>query len=157
MTDPSPIVGPALLVASVAAGIAVGILAGRRHGRAIAIATGMTLFVGVLSAGLAVGHLIGVIVTAAGRGYYYSYDFRFAALLLIGITILVAGALSIAAVRGLGRGQEPAWARAMSGTLLLLVINTPLIPVQSFAVALSILGTLNLIALLGARRRLEAS
>lgn len=43
----------------------------------------------------------------------------------------------------------------MSGTLLLLLVNAPLVPVQGFAVGLSILGALNLIALLGARRPLE--
>jgi hypothetical protein len=97
-----------------------------------------------------------VLYTAAGRGDYYSYNFRFAALLLVGILIVVAGALCIAAVPGLARRQRPAWDRAVSGTLLLLVVNAPLVPVQpDLAGALSILGTVNLAVLLSARGRLQ--
>ena len=122
----------------------------------VAAAAGTTLLVGLASTFFGGGHLYGVTATAQIRGYS-SYNFRFAALLIVGIMIFFAGALCIAAVRGLARGQRPAWGRAMSGTLLLLLVTVPLIPVQQeLAGFLSILSAVNVIALVGARRRLEA-
>jgi hypothetical protein len=116
----------------------------------------MTLLVGLASTFFGVGHLYGVIVSATIRGYH-TYNFRFAVLLIVGIMIVAAGTLCIAAVHGLARAQRPAWGRAMSGTLLLLLITVPLIPVQQeLASFLSILGAVNLIVLVGARRRLGA-
>jgi hypothetical protein len=86
-----------------------------------------------------------------------AYDFRLAALLLVGITITYAAASRLSAVRGVARGQRPAWDRAVSGALLLLLVTVPLIPIQREQAAwLALFAALDLIALLGARRRLEA-
>ena len=69
-----------------------------------------------------------MIQTATTRGY--PYDFRYAGLLLVGITIVYSGVLCLWAVRGLARGERPAWDRALSGTILLLLVAVPLIPVE---------------------------
>lgn len=121
------------------------------------IVAGLTLIVGFnLIAGLA--HIQGVMATAARRGY--TYDFRYAGLLLVGITIAYAGLLCLWAVRGLARGQRHAWDRALSGTLLLLLVSLPLIPVdgpgQDNAVSTAIPAAVILVLLLVTRHRFEA-
>ena len=120
----------------------------------LAAAAGMTLLVGLLITVMGLGHLYGVIVTATGRGYVY--DFRLAALLLVGIALVFGGALCLSAVRGLARRQRTAWGRALIGTLLLILVLVPLIPMQpDMAPGLSVLAAVNLMALLLARRGLE--
>jgi hypothetical protein len=121
----------------------------------LAAAALMTLLVGLLITVMGLGHLHGVIVTATGRGY--AYDFRLAALLLVGIALVFGGALCLSAVRGLARRPRNAWGRALIGTLLLLLVLVPLIPMQpDMAPGLSVLAAVNLILLLAARRGLEA-
>ena len=81
-------------------------------------------------------------------------------MLSIGIMMVVAGTLCIAAVRGLAHGQRRAWDIAMGGTVLLLLVTVPLVyvPVQGeLAAFLAFLAAPNLIVLVVARRRLEAS
>jgi hypothetical protein len=118
-------------------------------------AIGLTGYLGVSGTITAALHLEGVIANALTRGYIY--NFRLAALLLVGITIFFGGALCIAATRGLVRGQRPAWGYAMTGTLLLVLVALPLIPIQpGLAGPLSGVGVVNLIVLLVSRRRLEA-
>jgi hypothetical protein len=120
----------------------------------LAAAAGMTLLVGLLISVMGLGHLYGVIVTATERGY--AYDFRLAALLLVGMALLFGGALCLSAVRGLSRGRQTAWGRAVIGTLLLLLVLVPLIPMQpDMAPGLSVLAAATLIVLLAARRGLE--
>ncbi|HET9757964.1 MAG TPA: hypothetical protein VFP66_15785 [Candidatus Limnocylindrales bacterium] len=120
----------------------------------LAAAAGMTLLVGLLITVMGLGHLYGVIVTATGRGYVY--DFRLAALLLVGIALVFGGALCLSAVRGLARRQRTAWGRALIGTLLLLLVLVPLIPMQpDMAPGLSVLAAVNLMVLLVARRGLK--
>jgi hypothetical protein len=103
------------------------------------------------------GHIQGVVQTATSRGY--PYDFRYAALLLVGIMIVYSGVLFLWAVRGLARGERPAWDRALSGTILMLLVAVPLIPVDGPGRDNAILqalvpGTVSLIILLAARPRL---
>jgi heme/copper-type cytochrome/quinol oxidase subunit 3 len=119
------------------------------------LAAGTSLFVGLLLIIMGLAHLYGVIVTATMRSY--AYDFRLAALLLLGMALVFAAALCLSAVRGLARRQRAAWGRALIGTLLLLLVLVPLGPVQpDMAPGLSVLAAVNLIALLAARRGLEA-
>jgi hypothetical protein len=116
----------------------------------------MTLIVGVAATVFGTAHLYGVIVTAIRR-VSCRYDFRFAALMIVGTLIVIAGLLCLASVRSLTKGRRPAWVRAVSGTVLLLLVAVPLVPVQpELAGMMSLLGALNLIALLGARGQLEA-
>lgn len=152
-SDPTLPGGVALLVFITVVSIAFGIIVRRRSGATIGVAGGTTLFLGLLSASMAIGHLVGVV---GMRGDYYGYDFRSAALFLVGMTIFAAGALCIAAARGLQRGQRDWSGRALDGTLLLLLVCGPLIPVQGLAVVLAVPGTVNLIAVVAARRKLAS-
>jgi hypothetical protein len=123
------------------------------------VAAGMTLLVGLASAIFGGAHLLGVIGNAS-KGVYLAYDFRLASMLSIGIMMVVAGTLCIAAVRGLARGQRRAWDHAMGGTVLLLLVTVPLcfVPVQGdLAATLAFLAAPNLVLLVFVRRRLEAA
>ena len=117
-----------------------------------AVVVALWLGLGNIFQGL--GHIQGVIATATRRGY--PYDFRYAGLLLVGIMIIYSGVLFLWAVRGLARGERPAWDRALSGTILLLLIAVPLIPVEPDNAILqaAIPGTVSLIVLLAALPRL---
>lgn len=117
-----------------------------------AVVVALWLGLGNIIQGL--GHIQGVIATATSRGY--PYDFRYAGLLLVGIMIIYSGVLFLWAVRGLARGERPAWDRALTGTILLLLVAVPLIPVEPDNAILqaAIPGTVSLIVLLKARPRL---
>lgn len=120
---------------------------------------GMTLLVGLASTIFGGAHFLGVIGNAS-RGAYLTYDFRLASMLSIGIMMVVAGALCVAAARGLARGQPRAWDHAMGGTVLLLLVTGPLcfVPRQGdLAALLALLAAPNLVLLVLARRRLEAA
>ena len=122
-------------------------------------AAGMTLVVGLASTTFGGAHLMGVIGNAS-RGAYPSYDFRLASMLSIGIMMVVAGTLCIAAVRGLARSQRRAWDGAMGGTVLLLLVTLPLcfVPGQGdLAAVLTFLAAPNVVLLVLAGRRLEAA
>ena len=88
----------------------------------------ITLLVGLLITVMGLGHLYGVLVTAQIKGY--PYDFRLAALFIVGMALVFGSALCLSAVRGVARGQRTAWSRAVIGTLVLLLVTVPLIPVQ---------------------------
>ena len=116
-------------------------------------AAAVTLLVGLASTIFGGAHFLGVTGNAS-RGVYPSYDFRLASMLSIGILMVVAGTLCIAAVRGLARGRRRAWDHAMGGTVLLLLVTVPLcfVPVQGdLAALLVLLAAPNLIILLVAR------
>jgi hypothetical protein len=117
-----------------------------------AVVVAVWLGLGNIIQGLA--HIQGVVETATRRGY--PYDFRYAGLLLVGMTIVYSGVLFLWAVRGLARGERPAWDRALSGTILLLIVAVPLIPVEPdnaiFQAALP--GIVSLFVLVEARPRL---
>lgn len=118
------------------------------------LAAGISAFVGLLVIVMGSAHLYGVMVTASRRSY--AYDFRLAALLLVGMALVFAAALCLSAVRGIARRQRAAWGRALIGTLLLLLVFVPLGPVQpDMAPGLSVLAAVNLILLLAAWRELE--
>ena len=117
-----------------------------------AVIVALWLGLGNIIQGLA--HIQGVVETATRRGY--PYDFRYAGLLIVGITIVYSGVLLLWAVRGLARGERPGWDRALSGTILLLLVAVPLIPVEPDNAILqaAVPGTVTLIVLLAARSRL---
>ena len=120
----------------------------------VTAAVAVTLWIGLGNTIQGLAHMQGVIATATRRGY--PYDFRYAGLLLVGITIVYSGVLCLWAVRGLARGERPAWDRALSGTILLLLVAVPLIPVEPDNAILqaAVPGTVSLIVLLAARPRL---
>jgi hypothetical protein len=114
-----------------------------------------SLCVGVLLSIMGLAHLYGVMVTATRQSY--AYDFRLAALLLLGMALVFAAGLCLSAVIGLARGQRAAWGRAVIGTLLLLLVLVPLGPIQpDMAPGLAFLAAVNLIVLLAVRRGLQA-
>ena len=117
-----------------------------------AVVVAVWLGLGNIIQGLA--HIQGVVETATRRGY--PYDFRYAGLLLVGIMIVYSGALYLWAVRGLARGERPAWDRALSGTILLLLVAVPLIPVEpdNAIIQAAVPGIVSLFVLLAARPRL---
>jgi hypothetical protein len=102
--------------------------------------------------------LFGVIVTAT-RGRYHSYDFRLASLLVLGIAIVFAAVLCLTAVSRLARGHQPAWERASTGTLLLVLVTVPVIPLPvqgELASFLTLFGVVNLVTLVVAWRLARA-
>jgi hypothetical protein len=123
------------------------------------VAAGMTLLVGLITSIYGGAHLLGVLGNYS-RGAYPVYDFRVASMISIGIMMVVAGTLCIAAVRGLAGGRRPAWDIAMGGTVLLLLVTLPLInvPVQGqLAGFLTFFAAPNVIVLVVARDRLETA
>jgi hypothetical protein len=119
------------------------------------LAAATSVLVGLLLMIMGLAHLYGVMVTASTRSY--AYDFRLAALLVVGTALVFGAALCLSAVRGLARRQRAAWGRAVIGTLLLLLVLVPLSPIQpDMAPGLSVFAAVNLIALLTAWRGLEA-
>jgi hypothetical protein len=120
----------------------------------VTVAVAVTLVIGLASTIGGLGHIQGVIETATRRGY--PYDFRYAGLLIVGITVAYSGVLCLWAVRGLARGERPAWDRALSGMILLLLVAVPLIPVEPDNAVLqaAIPGTVGLIVLLATLPRL---
>lgn len=125
----------------------------------LAVVAGMTLLVGLNSTIFGGAHLLGVIGNISRRAYD-SYDFRVASLLLLGITMVFAGVLCLTAVRGLARGQRPAWDRVMIGSLLLLLATAPITPLGQqglLAAAQAWPAAFNIIILVVARHRLEAA
>ena len=114
---------------------------------AFKLAAGMTLLVGALSASLGSAHLYGVSVTANLKGY--TYDFRLAALYIVGMAIVAGGVLCLVAVRALASANRMGLERGIYGTVLLLVC-IPLRPIQpELAGGLTTVGIVNLIVLLG--------
>ena len=121
------------------------------------VAAGMTLLVGLITTIYGGAHLFGVLGNYS-RGAYPLYDFRVASMISIGIMMVVAGTLCIAAVRGLAHGRPRSWDIAVGGTVLLLLVTVPLIsvPVQGdLAGFLTFFAAPNLIVLVVARRRLK--
>jgi hypothetical protein len=123
----------------------------------VTAAVAVTLWMGLGNILQGLGHIQGVVQTATRRGY--PYDFRYAGLLIVGIMIVYAGVLCLWAVRGLARGERPAWDRALSGTILLLLVGVTLIPVEgpgqdNAVLQATIPGIVSLIVLLAARPRL---
>ncbi|HZM73778.1 MAG TPA: hypothetical protein VFC71_10445 [Candidatus Polarisedimenticolia bacterium] len=118
------------------------------------LAAALTAFVGGLLTIMGLAHLQGVLTAAANKGY--DYDMRLAGLLLVGSALVFGGLLCLSAVLGLARAQRIAWNRAISGTILLLIVTVLTSPLQpNMAPGLSVFVGLNLFALLVAWRRLE--
>jgi hypothetical protein len=123
----------------------------RRDGLAIGCAA-VVLFCALLMAGLAALHTGAVLAVALRRsassgGEAFSYDFRFYSLLLLGAVLLTLATRSAGAAAGLARGDRLARRRALGGTLGLLAVDAPLIPIQVFAVGFTILACVSLAAL----------
>ena len=150
-----PVTIAAWFVLLAVTGVAIAfLLRVRRRGAsiALAVASALALFSGLITTGLAVGHMVGVFAVELRRSPI-RYDFRVYALLLLGATLAVLGARLGAASAGVARGDRAAWRRAVETAVMLLAVNAPLAPIQGFAVALFIFVSVCLVALLTARAR----
>ncbi len=146
-----------LLYASIGAAIWFAMAARRRRCPAALTAVGIvSFFNGVLIAALGVGHLIAVGNLAfsgvgSGPDGTFAYNFRFYALLQLGLLLIAGGVACFWPAGRLTRGEPQAWRSTLWATVALLVINVPLIPVQGLA--LSPFVFVNLVALIVTRRR----
>jgi len=158
LVDPVAAVGWLILATAVLAPVWLFRRARRRNRpTACALAGAVDLSLGIFSGALGLGHLIGVLGLAIERALghratAFTYDFRFSALLIVGVAVAGSGLLCLRWAGRLTTGALEAWRGAMTGTVLLLIVDLLLIPVQGFAVALSIFAAVNLAALLLTRR-----
>ena len=151
--DPVATGGSFVLLAVTAATVTFFVRAKRRRGPVALVAAGtLGFFSGLITVGLAVGHLFGVAVVELGRSPL-RYDFRVYALLLLGATLIVLGMRLVVASAGVVRGERTSWGRAVGTGVALLAVNGALAPIQGFAVALCIFVAIGLVALLAVRAR----
>jgi hypothetical protein len=100
---------------------------------------------------LGTGHLIAVAERVFRRATSLgSYNFRAYSLLLIGLLISASGLFCLVHLHGLLKGSRLAWNNSLWASVLLLIINAPLAPLQRFAVLLTALSVTNIIALAAA-------
>ena len=156
----SPLDPPFLvLYASIGGAIWFALAARRRRCLKALTAVGtISFFNGILIATLGTLHLIAVVGRAAsgagsGLGGTFEYDFRFYALVQLGMLLIAGGVACFTPARGLTRGEPRAWRATLWATVALLAINVPLIPLQGFASGFSLFVFVNLVALMVTRRR----
>ncbi len=106
---------------------------------------------------LGTAHLHGVAMRALeGTGFggapAFQYAFPFYSVVLLGVLIAGPGLACLWQTRRLWRGEAAARRVALRWTGVLLCINVPLIPLQDFAILLTVTSALNLIALILARK-----
>jgi hypothetical protein len=127
-------------------------VASRGGGLEIATASALAFGSGLVTVGLAAGHLAGVAITELRRSPP-TYDFRVYALLLLGAVLGVLGTrLAITAI-GIARGERAAWRKGVTAAAVLLMVTLPLAPIDGFAVGLSFFAFTGLVPLLAVRRR----
>ena len=107
---------------------------------------------GLVTAGLAAGHLVGVTVTELRRSPP-QYDFRVYALLLLGVVLAALGTRLAVTAIGVARGEYPAWRSGVTAAVVLLMVTLPLAPLDGFAVGLSFFAFIGLASLLAVSRR----
>ena len=122
------------------------------HRGAIALSA-VAFFSGLVTAGLAVGHLVGVAVTELRRTPR-QYDLRVYALALLGVVLVALGTCLAVTAFGVARGERVAWRNAVAAALALLAVALPLTPLDGFAVGLSFFAFIGLTSLLAIYRRL---
>ena len=150
-----------VLYASIGGAIWFAVAARRRGSLAALAAVGtISLFNGTLIAALGALHLIAVASPAfsgvgSGPGGTFVYDFRFYALVQLGMLLTAGGVACATPAGGLTRGEPRAWRATWWASVALLAINLPLIPVQGLA--LSPFVFVNLVALMVTRRRFGLS
>jgi hypothetical protein len=123
----------------------------------LAAAVGLTLLVGLAGTIFGGAHFEGVIQAAITRDY--AYNLRLAALLILGMGMVMAGVVCLTAVRGLAHGQRRAWDRALIGSVLLLLVTVPITPLRGQGELAAVVGlpaAANLIVLVLVLRRLGA-
>ena len=117
----------------------------------VALTTGLFF----LAASILFAAHLAAVLSLPLRSAAASYDFRLYSLLLFGVVALVPAILGLRTLPGLVRGMGASTRRATRLCLVLLALNVPLIPLQDFAVALSISGVSVLAALFLLRNRMH--
>lgn len=102
-------------------------------------------------------HLLAVLQRALeGKGFArapaFEYGFAFYSVVLLGVLLAGPGLACLWHTRRLWRGEPSARRAALRWSLVLILINAPLIPLQDFALVLTATSALNFIALSAARR-----
>ncbi len=143
----------ALFALIVAVAVGFFFYARKRGGTARATAGTLDLFAGLVTLALGVLHTGAVIGNAlqgkgVGGAATFEYNFRFYALLLVGMTLIVPGLLCVLKAWPLARGDVGAWRVPLWSSLVLLGVNAPMIPVQDFAQVPGGLAGVNLSAML---------
>jgi len=146
------ILDPAFLALFTAIGTTIWFAATRERG-AVALAVGaVTFFCGALIASLGSAHTIAVIARAL-RGPSFVYNFRLYSLVLLGACQMAGGLRCLSTSWRVARGDARAWKSALAATMLLLIVNVPLMPIQGFAGATSMIAVVTLITLIATGRR----
>jgi hypothetical protein len=147
------ILDPAFLALFTAIGATIWFAATRERGAVALVAVGaVTFFCGALIASLGSAHTIAVIGRAL-RGPSFVYNFRLYSLVLLGACQMGGGLRCLSTSWRVTRGDARAWKSALAATMLLLIVNVPLIPIQGFAGATSLIAGVTLITLIAAGRR----
>ena len=144
------------LVAVIVATIWFAVATGRRGARVLAAVGAVTFFCGALIALLGTAHTLAVIGRAFSRPPAFEYDFRLYSLVMLGVSLIAGGLRCLSTSWNVARGDVRAWKAALTATILLLVVNVPLMPIQGFAVAFTALLLVSLITLIATRRRFAA-
>ncbi len=147
-----------ILFAAIGATIWFAVAARRRGCGAALTAVGtISFFGGTIIATLGSAHLIAVTSSGVTRGSAFVYDFRFYALVHLGVLLIAGGVACLTSGNRLTRGEPRAWKTTLWVTVALLAINVPLIPIQWFAQLFSALAFVNLVALVVTRKRFGPS
>jgi hypothetical protein len=152
----------ALLAGLVAAVVAFAFARRRGTVSSLSLAAALDVLCGLENVLLGSAHLAAVIGRAlAGKGTRgaptFHYDFSFYSLVLLGALLAAAGVICLTAVKGLTRGDPPAWRRAFGASVFLLAINAPLAPIQGSAYLLGGLALANLAGLAASRRAVTSA
>lgn len=126
--------------------------ASRRGAGALVRVGAVTFFCGALIASLGGAHTLAVIGRALRRPSFV-YDFRLYSLVLLGACQIAGGLRCLSTSWRVARGDERAWQAALAATMLLLIVNVPLMPIQGFAGATSMIAVVTLITLIATGRR----
>ena len=145
---------PAFLVLFTVIGATIWFAAAARGRGAGALAAvgSVTFFCGALIGLLGAAHTLAVIGRAL-RGPASEYDFRLYSLVMMGVALIAGGLRCLSTSWNVARGDVRAWKAAIGATTLLLVVNLPLVPIQGFAVGLSVFLVMTLLVLTATRRR----
>ena len=140
---------------------ATGITAARLRARSLpsarVVVSICSYLAGALVGTLGVAHSTAVVMLAVARVQEspFDYTFRFYSLLLLGGLFIAAGLVAATKTEGLARGRCSAWRAAVSLWCGVLAINLPLVPLQRFAIAFSVIAAIALLLLAGVRRQFD--
>jgi hypothetical protein len=147
------ILDPAFLALFTAIGATIWFAATRGRGAGALVAVGaVTFFCGAVIASLGSAHTVAVIGRAL-RGPSFVYNFRLYSLALLGTCQMAGGLRCLSTSWRVTRGDARAWKSALAATMALLIVNVPLIPIQGFAGATSLIAGVTLITLIATGRR----